>query len=70
MWSNEAHKPAPDGFAGVEPVVTIDRKEMTVAWGDTKLGVGAEKIWKLLWFMLHPIRRVALRWTLIFPVLR
>ena len=47
MWSNEAHKPALDGFAGVEPVVTIDRKEMTVAWGDTKLGVGAEKIWKL-----------------------
>jgi len=47
MWSNEAHKPAPDGFTGVKPVVTIDGKEMTVAWGDTRLGVGAEKIWKV-----------------------
>src|SRR5712692_7406646 len=48
MWSNEAHKPSPDGFRGVKPVLTIEGKEMTVAWGDTKLGAGAEKLWKLV----------------------
>lgn len=46
MWSNEGHKPTPDGFTGVKPVVIVDAKEMTVVWGDSQSAGGAEKAWK------------------------
>jgi hypothetical protein len=55
MWSNENHKPAPDGFRGVQPRVTVDGKEMTISWGDTKLNPGAqEKVWKTSVFYSSP----------------
>jgi len=48
MWSGENHKAAPDGFTGVQPVVIIDEKEMTIVWGDSKNAGGAEKVWKAI----------------------
>lgn len=52
MWSVENHKVAPDGFAGVQPVVAVEGDEMTVFWGDTKQtnSSAAEKIWKTVVF--------------------
>lgn len=46
MWSNEGHKAAPDGFTGVQPVVIVEEKEMTIVWGDSKTAGGSEKVWK------------------------
>lgn len=46
MWSNENHKVAPDGFTGVQPVVIVEEKEMTIVWGDSKTAGGSEKVWK------------------------
>ena len=46
MWSMEGHKPGPDGYKGVKPVVIIDEKQMTIVWGDAKSAGGAEKAWK------------------------
>ena len=46
MWSNEGHKIAPDGFTGVQPVVIVEDKEMTIVWGDSKTAGGTEKAWK------------------------
>jgi hypothetical protein len=46
MWSNESHKVAPDGFTGVQPVVIVEEKEMTIVWGDSKTAGGSEKVWK------------------------
>ena len=48
MWSNQGHRPAQDGFTGVEPVVIVEGNEMTVVWGDTRAkgGSGSERAWK------------------------
>ena len=47
MWSNENHRPTADGFKGVQPLVVIEGKDMTVTWGGTKLNPGSrEKVWK------------------------
>lgn len=46
LWSNEAHKISPDGFTGVEPVVIVEEKKMTIVWGDSKTAGGSEKVWK------------------------
>ena len=46
MWSSEGHKPVPDSFKGVKPVVIVDDKEMTIVWGNSKSSGGAEKVWK------------------------
>lgn len=54
MWSMEAHKPGPDGFKGVKPVVIIDEKQMTIVWGDAKSAGGAEKAWKALIINRNP----------------
>jgi hypothetical protein len=54
MWSAESHKVAPDGFTGVEPVVIIEDKEMTIVWGDSKTSGGAEKVWKAVVFHRSP----------------
>lgn len=55
MWSNENHKPAPDRFRDVEPVVIIQDQEMTVIWGDTKLNpAGKERVWKAVIFHRSP----------------
>ena len=50
MWSNEGHKAVPDGFTGVQPVVIVDEKEMTIVWGDSKTAGGSEKVWKAVIF--------------------
>jgi hypothetical protein len=50
----ENHKPSPDGFTGVKPVVVVSEKEMTVVWGDSKTGGGAEKAWKAIIFHRSP----------------
>ena len=50
MWSNENHKADPDGFTGVQPVVIVDDKEMTIVWGDSKTAGGSEKVWKAVIF--------------------
>jgi hypothetical protein len=55
MWSNENHKPVPDGFRGIQPVVIVETKEMTIIWGDTKLNPGTqERIWKAVVFHRSP----------------
>jgi len=54
MWSLENHKVAPDGFTGVQPVVIVDDKEMTIVWGDSKASGGAEKVWKAVVFHRSP----------------
>ncbi len=55
MWSNENHKPTPDSFRGVEPIVIVQDKEMTVFWGDTKLNPrGTERVWKAAIFHRSP----------------
>lgn len=55
MWSNENHKPAPDGFRGIQPMVIVEAKEMTIIWGDTKLNPGAqERVWKAVVFHRSP----------------
>ena len=55
MWSNENHKPAPDGFRGIQPLVIVEAKEMTIIWGDTKLNPGAqERAWKTFVFNSSP----------------
>ena len=46
MWSAENHKPSPDGFSGVKPVVIIEGKEMTVLWGNSKSAGGQDITWK------------------------
>lgn len=46
MWSSENHKVVPDGYTGVQPVVIVEDKEMTIVWGDSKTAGGAEKVWK------------------------
>ena len=46
MWSNEGHKVEPDRFTGVQPVVIVEEKEMTIVWGDSKTAGGSEKVWK------------------------
>ena len=49
IWSNEGHKITPDGFAGVNPIVITDQKEMTIIWGDSKsVAGGEEKVWKAI----------------------
>jgi hypothetical protein len=54
MWSAEGHKVAPDGFTGVQPVVIVDDKEMTIVWGDSKTAGGSEKVWKAVVFHRSP----------------
>ena len=54
MWSNEGHKAEPDGFRGVQPVVIVDEKEMTIVWGDAKSAGGSEKVWKAAVFHRSP----------------
>ena len=54
MWSVEKHKVAPDGFTGVQPVVIVEDKEMTIVWGDSKNSGGAEKVWKAVVFHRSP----------------
>lgn len=46
MWSMEKHKPEPDGFKNVNPVIVIEKETMTIVWGDSKAAGGAEKSWK------------------------
>ena len=47
MWSMDSHKPNPDGFAGVSPVVIVEGDEMRVVWGDTKQSsTPDDHIWK------------------------
>jgi len=46
MWSMESHKPSPDGYKGVKPVVIIEDKQMTIVWGDSQSAGGTEKAWK------------------------
>ena len=46
LYSSEKHKPSPDGFSGVRPVVIVGEKEMTIIWGDSKSAGGSEKAWK------------------------
>ena len=54
MWSMEGHRPGPDGFKGVKPVVIIAEKEMTIVWGDTKSAGGSEKAWKAIIINRNP----------------
>ena len=56
MWSMNGHRADPDKFTGVEPVVIIDGKSMTVVWGDTKAkgSKGTEKVWKAAIFHRSP----------------
>jgi hypothetical protein len=54
MWSRENHKVIPDGFTGVQPVVIIENKEMTIVWGDSKTSGGEEKVWKAVVFYRSP----------------
>ena len=53
MWSLQNHKVAPDGFAGVQPVVIVEGAEMTIVWGDTKQTNpgAADKVWKAVVFL-------------------
>ena len=53
MRSLQNHKVAPDGFAGVQPVVIVEGAEMTIVWGDTKLinPGAADKVWKAVVFL-------------------
>lgn len=46
MWSMDDHKPEPDGFTDVNPVVIVEGEVMTVVWGDSKAAGGTEKVWK------------------------
>ena len=46
IYSSEKHKPSPDGYSGVRPVVMVGEKEMTIIWGDSKSAGGIEKVWK------------------------
>ena len=46
MFSKEKHKPSPDGFKGVKPVVIIEKDEMTIVWGNSKSAGGEENAWK------------------------
>lgn len=46
IHSIENHKPSPDRYRGVRPVVIVDKKEMTIIWGDSASGGGTEKAWK------------------------
>ncbi len=46
MWSMENHKPSPDGYSGVKPVVTLGNKEMKVVWGDSRKGDGEDITWR------------------------
>ena len=64
-WSIESHKFVPDGFAGVQPVVIVDEKEMTVVWGDSKTAGGSEKVWKAVVFhgSSEPRSAVAMRFV-------
>lgn len=54
MWSQEGHKIIPDEFKGVNPVVIIDGKEMTIVWGDSKSAGGTERAWKAIIFHQSP----------------
>ena len=54
MYSTEQHKPTPDGFVGVLPVVIVEDKEMRIVWGDSKSAGGAEKVWKAIVFHRSP----------------
>jgi hypothetical protein len=54
MWSVENHKVTPDGFTGVQPVVIVEDKEITIVWGDSKISGGAEKVWKAVIFNRSP----------------
>ena len=54
MWSNEDHKVTPDRFTGVQPVVIVDDKEMTIVWGDAKSAGGSDKVWKAVVFHRSP----------------
>jgi hypothetical protein len=54
MWSIEGHKVVPDGFTGVQPVVIVEEKEMTIVWGDSKAAGGSEKVWKAVLFHRSP----------------
>ena len=46
LYSREHHQPSPDGYSGVKPVVIVDKKEMTIIWGDSDLAGASEKAWK------------------------
>ncbi|MBP1773277.1 MAG: hypothetical protein H6P99_2440 [Holophagaceae bacterium] len=46
IYSLENHKPSPDRYRGVKPVVIIDKNEMTIIWGDSASAGGTEKVWK------------------------
>lgn len=46
LYSQYKHKPEPDRFTGVKPVVIIEKDEMTIVWGDSKSAGGEEKAWK------------------------
>jgi hypothetical protein len=48
MWSTEGHMAAPDGYTGVKPIVVVDKKEMTIVWGDSKPAGGQERVWKAI----------------------
>lgn len=54
MWSIEGHKVSSDGFTGVQPVVIVDEKEMTIVWGDSKTVGGSERVWKTVLFHRSP----------------
>ncbi len=46
IHSVQNHKPIPDGYRGVKPVVIVGKKEMTIIWGDSASAGGTEKVWK------------------------
>lgn len=54
MWSQEGHKLESDGFKGVNPIITIDEKEMTVIWGNSQSAGGQDKAWKAMIFTSDP----------------
>ena len=43
--SSENHKPSPDGFRGVRPIVVIGKTDMTIVWGDATSAGGSERSW-------------------------
>lgn len=43
--SDEKHKPSPDGYSGVQPVVSIDGKRMKVVWGHSQSAGGGGMEW-------------------------
>ena len=46
LYSQHKHKPEPDRYTGVKPVVIIEKDAMTIVWGDSRSAGGEERAWK------------------------